>query len=75
MNPALQAYHIEVQRGKIALLEKSLSVLSQAAQDEQVFTHQEDISEHYAFAIGKLTRALNMARIRLEHFQNINGAK
>lgn len=69
MNTTRTAYIIETQKGKIALLEKSLSVLRQAAYDEQKFTLQESISEHYAFAISKLQRTLNLTKIKLENHE------
>lgn len=62
-------YMLECEMGKAAVLRRAIDALEQAAKDEQVFTMLEDYSPYYTYAIGKLTRAYNLAWAKAEILQ------
>lgn len=59
-------YMLECEMGKAAVLRRAIEALEQAAKDEQVFTMLEDYSPHYLHAIGKLARAYNLAKVKID---------
>ena len=66
MHPAKAKYMIECQKAIIEGLDKSIKILTEQADIEMRYTQLSTHSPHYELAIGKLTRARNLAMIKIE---------
>lgn len=59
-------YMLECEQGKVTILARAIAGLEQAAYAEKVYTSAEDYSPYYTYAIGKLTRAHNLALAKID---------
>lgn len=62
-------YMLECEQGKVTILERAIAGLEMAAYAEKMYTSIEDYSPYYTYAIGKLTRALNLAKAKIDILQ------
>ena len=67
---SLIKYMLECEQGKVTILERAIAGLEQAAYAEKVYTLADDYSPYYTYAIGKLTRALNLAKAKIDILQS-----